>query len=186
MISIKHFRAFTFFVAAMGTLLCAQPSLAQDVPPQYPDYPSETPAKLVPKTDSFDYTRTEVMIPMRDGVKLHTVILVPKGAKRAPMLLTRTPYDANAGTSHAQSSISSPLAAFASRRSSQPSASVRSPDTVLKLSLPLIPCASSAPDTVLASTSPVTPSSVIPPETLLTDAFALIPDITAVALTTPT
>ncbi len=34
------------------------------------------------------------MIPMRDGVKLHTVVLVPKGAQGAPMLLTRTPYDA--------------------------------------------------------------------------------------------
>jgi predicted acyl esterase len=33
-----------------------------------------------------------VMIPMRDGVKLHTVILIPKGARRAPILLTRTPY----------------------------------------------------------------------------------------------
>ena len=32
---------------------------------------------------------------MRDGVKLHTVILVPKGAKHAPILLTRTPYNAN-------------------------------------------------------------------------------------------
>src|SRR2546423_8750434 len=43
------------------------------------------------------------MIPMRDGVKLHTVILVPKGARRAPILLTRTPYDATALTSHAPS-----------------------------------------------------------------------------------
>ena len=43
------------------------------------------------------------MIPMRDGVKLHTVILVPKGAKRAPILLTRTPYNANELTSHAHS-----------------------------------------------------------------------------------
>jgi putative CocE/NonD family hydrolase len=32
---------------------------------------------------------------MRDGVKLHTVIVVPRGASRAPMLLTRTPYEAN-------------------------------------------------------------------------------------------
>ena len=32
---------------------------------------------------------------MRDGVKLHTVILVPKGAKGLPMLLERTPYDAD-------------------------------------------------------------------------------------------
>ena len=40
------------------------------------------------------------MIPMRDGVKLHTVILVPKGAKDAPILLTRTPYNATELTSH--------------------------------------------------------------------------------------
>jgi putative CocE/NonD family hydrolase len=44
------------------------------------------------------------MIPMRDGVKLHTVILVPKNARRAPIVLTRTPYDASARTSRAQSS----------------------------------------------------------------------------------
>src|SRR5579872_5254060 len=40
-----------------------------------------------------DYTRREVMIPMRDGVKLFTVIWIPKGAHDAPMLLTRTCYD---------------------------------------------------------------------------------------------
>jgi len=68
--------------------------------PQYPDYPSETPAKVMPATTGFDYTRSEAMIPMRDGVKLHTVILVPKGATHAPILLTRTPYSANELTSH--------------------------------------------------------------------------------------
>jgi putative CocE/NonD family hydrolase len=36
------------------------------------------------------------MIPMRDGVKLYTVILIPKAAHHAPMLLTRTPYGADA------------------------------------------------------------------------------------------
>jgi len=41
---------------------------------------------------------------MRDGVKLHTVILVPKGANHAPILLTRTPYDADALTNHSPSS----------------------------------------------------------------------------------
>ena len=35
------------------------------------------------------------LIPMRDGVKLHTVILVPRSARNAPILLTRTPYDAD-------------------------------------------------------------------------------------------
>src|SRR5258708_987450 len=44
--------------------------------------PSEMPAKFEPATASFDYTRRDVMIPMRDGVKLHTVILVPRNAKR--------------------------------------------------------------------------------------------------------
>ena len=45
-----------------------------------------------PATTGWDYTRREAMIPMRDGVKLHVVILVPKGAKNAAILLTRTPY----------------------------------------------------------------------------------------------
>src|SRR5580700_6758414 len=77
--------------------------------PQYPNLPSETPAQFKPKTDSFDYTRREAMIAMRDDVKLHTVILVPKGAKNAPILLTRTPYNANDLTSHAQSSHLGPI-----------------------------------------------------------------------------
>ena len=41
-----------------------------------------------------DYVKREAMIPMRDGAKLYTVIVVPKGAHDAPILLTRTPYDA--------------------------------------------------------------------------------------------
>ena len=49
--------------------------------PPYPALPSETPATFAPATDGFDYVRRDVMIPMRDGVKLHTVILVPKGAR---------------------------------------------------------------------------------------------------------
>lgn len=41
-----------------------------------------------------DYERRVVMVPMHDGVKLFTVIFVPKGAHNAPIMLTRTPYDA--------------------------------------------------------------------------------------------
>jgi putative CocE/NonD family hydrolase len=82
------------------------PSSAQ---PAYPDYPSETPAKLTLASDSFDYVRREAMIPMRDGVKLYTVILVPRGAKNAPILLTRTPYSAKDLTSHAASSHLGPI-----------------------------------------------------------------------------
>jgi putative CocE/NonD family hydrolase len=56
--------------------------------------PSEVPAHFNPRVENFDYTKREVMIPMRDGVRLKTVILIPRGAHRAPILLTRTPYDA--------------------------------------------------------------------------------------------
>ena len=44
------------------------------------------------------YKKSEVMIPMRDGIKLHTVIFSPVGGKTAlPVLLQRTPYGANPG-----------------------------------------------------------------------------------------
>jgi putative CocE/NonD family hydrolase len=70
---------------------------------QYPAYPSETPAEFTPVTTGFDFERRVVEIPMRDGVNLHTVILVPRGASNAGILLTRTPYDADALTSNAES-----------------------------------------------------------------------------------
>src|SRR6201988_5412945 len=70
---------------------------------------NETPSKFEATNDGFNYVRREVMIPMRDGVKLHTVILVPRGAKGAPMLLTRTPYDADKLTSHVSSAHLGPM-----------------------------------------------------------------------------
>src|SRR5229473_1989717 len=78
-----------WLLAAAGCLLMADlPAIAADT------LPSETPSEFVPRVDSFDYVKREVMIPMRDGVKLQTVILIPRGARRAPILLTRTPYGA--------------------------------------------------------------------------------------------
>ena len=70
----------TLGALAGGPVAAAQP-LRPPPPPQYPAYPSETPATLEPTTYGFDYVRRDVMIPMRDGVKLHTVVLVPKGAR---------------------------------------------------------------------------------------------------------
>jgi uncharacterized protein len=96
--------AATAALAVLALSAGAQSTAPQPAKPQYPDYPSETPAQLKPSTASFDYTRRIVMIPMRDGVKLHTVILIPKGASHAPILFTRTPYSADALTSHAASS----------------------------------------------------------------------------------
>ena len=89
-------------------LLLAASCFAQEAP-KYPNFPSETPAQLQPATSSFDYIKRDVMIPMRDDVKLHTVIIIPKGAHNAPMLLTRTPYSASAQTSQTPSSHLGPI-----------------------------------------------------------------------------
>ncbi|MFM8334843.1 MAG: CocE/NonD family hydrolase, partial [Opitutaceae bacterium] len=79
------------------------PGARGQTPPMTPDIP----AKFVEPTESNDYTKRVHAIPMRDGVKLNTVLIVPKGAKDAPILLTRTPYNAKR---NAQRNVS-PLAA---------------------------------------------------------------------------
>src|SRR4029078_4048815 len=88
-------------VLVLTVLLVTAGLVAQT--PQYPDYPSETPKDFKPTNAGFDFERRDVMIAMRDGVKLHTVILVPNGSKNAPILLTRTPYNATGLTTHAPS-----------------------------------------------------------------------------------
>jgi putative CocE/NonD family hydrolase len=45
-----------------------------------------------------DFVRREVMVPMRDGTKLYTVIVFKKGTTGGPILLSRTPYDAHGST----------------------------------------------------------------------------------------
>ncbi|HQR67651.1 MAG TPA: CocE/NonD family hydrolase [Thermoanaerobaculia bacterium] len=97
---MKPFRVRMPFLAAplLGVLALAGAAAGQAPPPKVPAFPSETPAEFKPTYNGYDYERRDAMIPMRDGVKLHAVILVPKGAKGAPMLLTRTPYDATALT----------------------------------------------------------------------------------------
>src|SRR5260370_14870047 len=71
------------------TLLLASGTGAHaQVSPETPDIPK----KYEAPTSSYDYVKREVMVPMRDGVKLHTVIVVPRGASRAPIILTRTRY----------------------------------------------------------------------------------------------
>ena len=75
--------------ACAGTALLASAAAAQKS-----EAYTERPAKFVPTIDQYGYTRRVVDIPMRDGTKLHTVIAIPKGAKDAGMLMTRTPYDA--------------------------------------------------------------------------------------------
>ena len=54
----------------------------------------DIPATFTKPEMGSDYVKRVEMIPMRDGVKLYTVIWIPKGAKGAPIVLTRTPYNA--------------------------------------------------------------------------------------------
>ncbi len=95
-------RVFSTFV----TLFALTSSLVAPVVAQTPTQTlqNETPQKFEPTNYGFEYERRIAKIPMRDGVKLHTVILVPKGAKGAPILLTRTPYDADTLTARTNSS----------------------------------------------------------------------------------
>ncbi|MGN6376530.1 MAG: CocE/NonD family hydrolase [Sphingomonas sp.] len=71
------------------------PQQSSQVTPDMVQTGTDIPANWQQPEDNFDYVRREVMIPMRDGVKLHTVILIPKGAHDLPMLLERTPYNAD-------------------------------------------------------------------------------------------
>lgn len=78
--------AIATLTAFAGAMVHAQTApLTADIPQK----------DFVDNTAGYDYVKREVMIPMRDGVKLHTVIVVPKSAHNAPILLTRTPYDAS-------------------------------------------------------------------------------------------
>ncbi|MGB2634061.1 MAG: hypothetical protein WAM58_09005 [Candidatus Acidiferrum sp.] len=80
----KISRALLALVCALSFASLSKLSNAQEAPPKYRDYPSEIPAKIVPVTSSFEYVKRDVMIPMRDGVKLHTVIVMLKGTRTRP------------------------------------------------------------------------------------------------------
>ncbi len=79
-------------VVAISLLTCGASTSAEE---RGAILPSETPATFTPRTDEFDYVKRQEMVPMRDGVMLKTFILIPKDAKDAPILLTRTPYNAS-------------------------------------------------------------------------------------------
>jgi uncharacterized protein len=57
--------------------------------PLDPDY-----AAVYAANDRFDFERRDEMIPMRDGARLYTIILIPRVKEAMPVLLTRTPYSA--------------------------------------------------------------------------------------------
>ena len=87
-------------VALAASLAAAAPAQQSDqLTPDMIQTGSDIPKDWQQPEDTFDYVKKDVMIPMRDGVKLHTVIIIPKNAHDAPMLLERTPYDATSTNS---------------------------------------------------------------------------------------
>jgi putative CocE/NonD family hydrolase len=80
---------------ALSVAGAALASAQAPTPPMTPDIPDSFDAV----TPAADYIRREAMIPMRDGKKMFAVIVMRKGTKNAPILLTRTPYNADKATS---------------------------------------------------------------------------------------
>ncbi len=67
--------------------------------------PGDIPAEFTRPDTQNDYVKRVEMIPMRDGVKLYTVIVIPKDAHDAPIVLTRTPYNAKKRAERAKSPL---------------------------------------------------------------------------------
>ncbi|MEG3144977.1 CocE/NonD family hydrolase [Sphingomonas sp. RT2P30] len=92
-----HYRAM---LAASAMLLAPALAHAQSAADKAAD---ERPATVTTATPGWNYERRAVDIAMRDGVKLHTVILIPRGAHDAPVIFTRTPYNAEGLTANQHS-----------------------------------------------------------------------------------
>ena len=87
-------RSVLFATLATAAFVGASVPGVAETAPRSTQVVSDIPAKFVIPDQNADFDKREVMVPMRDGTKLYTVIVVPKGAKNAPIVLTRTPYNA--------------------------------------------------------------------------------------------
>jgi len=124
------FRSYLLFAAALAFAVPVsgeshvQPAVQPggDIPKTFhgnvPAIPQggDIPSRFTPPRAQFQYVRRELMIPMRDGTKLYTVLIIPRGAGKFPIMLDRTPYSADKATSRGSfgafpENILSPLAA---------------------------------------------------------------------------
>jgi putative CocE/NonD family hydrolase len=76
---------------------------ASAAPPVVTPMTPDVVAKYDPVLPEADYIKRVAMVPMRDGTKLYTVIVMRKGTANAPILLSRTPYDAKASANRTPS-----------------------------------------------------------------------------------
>lgn len=123
-------RKFAFAAAALSLAAQAvaadhvQPAVQPggDIPKSFqgsvPPFPrgGDIPQRFTPPRAQFEYVRREVTIPMRDGVKLYAVLIIPRGSGKFPIMLDRTPYSADKATSRGSfgtqpENILSPLSA---------------------------------------------------------------------------
>src|SRR5437764_9374687 len=96
------FGKFAFFAVALALAapLAAEDHVAPavqpggDIPSKFqpvvaPVYPprGDVPRTFNPPRSGFQYVRRDVRIPMRDGVKLYTVLIIPKLAGKFPIML---------------------------------------------------------------------------------------------------
>ena len=85
---------FAYFVASASLSAAVLAQTSPPVTPMTPDF-IEKYEQVLP---SADFIRREAMVPMRDGTKLYTAIVMKKGTANGPILLSRTPYDAHHST----------------------------------------------------------------------------------------
>ena len=86
---------------ALSTAMLPAIALAETTPvtPMTPDVVD----KYEPDLPQADYIRRDLMVPMRDGTKLYTVLVMKKGVKNAPIVLWRSPYDAHGDVTRSHS-----------------------------------------------------------------------------------
>jgi hypothetical protein len=90
---------FLSLLVASATAPADAPQKPGEVTPMTPDGAASY-EQVRPQAD---YDKRVVMIAMRDGVKLYTVIVMKKGTTNGPLLLSRTPYDAKESTARMKS-----------------------------------------------------------------------------------
>lgn len=96
--------AATLSLAVPSLAHSASSTAAEGAAPVTKALAGDIPVKFTPPEAERDYVKREVMMPMRDGTKLYTVIVYAKGISNAPIVLTRTPYDAKARANRMESS----------------------------------------------------------------------------------
>ena len=94
----KDTLALWLLTASLATIAQTAPQ-PEPVTPMTPDV-VENYDEVLPEAD---FVRQEAMVLMRDGVKLYTVWVMKKHTHNAPLLLSRTPYDAHEDTHRVKS-----------------------------------------------------------------------------------